>query len=301
MVKNQGAFLRFSNDSVLLSLPSISFRLALTGSWLLLIGLLLSCQAPRPEQAEVTISTPPVKLSGLLLPGSELLASAESACAPGPAELIYLQGMEVQVRDTLGQEQPLQDCLSGVFLQLLDNDRHALLHRYDLPEESVLLATGGNEQRLRLPDGYGLPLYSNETLVLTARWKNEELYRRPQQLTLSAKLSYSRQALKPLTVTVVGSQWAWQSGPEVRHHRWSWPSPPQAEMVAVWPLVGNDCLSLEMMRGEKLVLSVLDNPGLGGGRLDGGDWSLRASSRQADGFQRQSGASLLVYTAREKP
>lgn len=270
----------------------------------LLFLSLLACAGSPPSSLSqsLTLLTPETLVSGLVAPFEGPRGSLAFALEKGPQRKLWLTGAKFRVLDADDREVPSDTTLSGASLQLQSADRHAELHGRDKAGEPLLLACDGRAAEFRLPAGYGLPLLSNETLVLTAQWKNEDLYRRPQRLRLKAELSYTASPRKSVSVQTLGSDWSWRSPPG--RSQQSHPAPEiSSSAVAAVPVLAATCEWVEVRAADsKPLLRLTAGAAAEGCKLDGArPLSLLSGSLNPEPVEQVGTALLLLYHSEASP
>lgn len=175
----------------------------------LVLGLLLlfvcGCEKP-PQGPETSFSTSePQEISTRIAPGAGPVIGWEDLLLESYPEPVWITGVEVRVVDENGGE------LSQSLLDLLTvgwtyPDEHAKRFYPDYQAADVFFRLAAPADKIDLPAGYGIPLWSNEPLALRVRWRNTDLYQKKSQAAAQVTLHFvrDRALTEPLTAVVPG-------------------------------------------------------------------------------------------------
>lgn len=168
----------------------------------LLLCLLVGCK-PVSGPQQVTGLTTPVPLDSLVQEGYGPTTSAKILVLREYPELVFLTGASVRVvpkdASKLSPERAAKLlCRASIRLKS-PPARHAELLNLPYAVEPNLFVFGPGVSQVRLPEGFGIPLRSNEPLWVSAEWMNEDVYLQASEVQLEATVYFSRgQLLKPL-------------------------------------------------------------------------------------------------------
>lgn len=265
--------------------------------WLLVGLVLLACSPSPPADGQLQIETPAARVSGLLPLYEGPRASAEFALEKAPPRPVFLNRITVKVIDAGGREVPAPGLLSGASLQLLSATRHQELHGLKEEPQPILFVLDSSQLSFHLPAGQGIPLFSNETLVLTAQWMNDEVYRQAAEYRLKAEISYAGHVQQPVWPLALGTTWSWRSQPGESSQRTSVAALPEGEIVASYAVLGPTCSGVELVEGDSKVVLRADEatPSQAFALKGGASLSVTAHCRNPDPIERRAGAVLMFY------
>lgn len=147
--------------------------------WLCLLLLLTGCsQTPSGPQTR-RVTTDVVQLDGLIRPDSGPRSSGTLLLGKSFPRRVFLTGASLKLEDLNGQElssQRIEQLLCGASFCFSSPERHqALMQLKRRVDPSIFLFCPG-QLEVRLPEGYGIAVQTNERLVLTVDWMNRDLY-----------------------------------------------------------------------------------------------------------------------------
>ena len=173
------------------------------------LGLLLLfvCGCEKPPQGPETSrsSSEPQEISSRIAPGAGPVIGWEDLLLESYPEPVWVTGVEVEVVDENGQE------LSHSLLDLLTvgwtyPEEHAKRFYPDYQAAEVFFRLAAPTSKVELPQGYGIPLWSNEPLALRVRWRNTDLYQKKSRASAQVTLHFVRDRVltEPLKAVVPG-------------------------------------------------------------------------------------------------
>lgn len=178
---------------------------------LLAAGCGRGVQGPRQVQAV----TPAFPLDRVIQPAQGPSTSRELLVLKEYPETVYLTGASIAVLVDPGSRLTPKEraqLVAGAALSWVNPGRHAqLMDQKEAPDPNLFLL-GQDLPEIHLPEGYGIPMRSNEPLQLTAQWMNRNPYLQPSNVRLQLTLFFTRgQALRPVRVRALYG-WAQRQG-----------------------------------------------------------------------------------------
>lgn len=168
--------------------PSLPRLLRLLTPWLLFLVALSGCGTP---VTETQVRGRPVTIDRLYPPGLGPVSSQDLTLLTTYPEKLWLTGIDVRVKGD-ADDSSVDGVLSGMTLGLSNVERHREIHALQGLLSPSLFHPTASTPSLRLPQGYGIPLMSNEVLYLSSVWQNRELYRQPLKARADTTLHFAR-------------------------------------------------------------------------------------------------------------
>lgn len=171
----------------------------------LLLLFVCGCDKP-PQGPETSRSTSEAQeISTRIAPGAGPVIGWEDLLLESYPEPVWITGVEVEIVDEKGEE------LSHSLLDLLTvgwtyPEEHAKRFYPGRQAAEVFFRLADPTSKIELPQGYGIPLWSNEPLALRVRWRNTDLYQKKSGASARVTLHFVRDRVlsEPLKAVVPG-------------------------------------------------------------------------------------------------
>lgn len=172
------------------------------------------CQRVSGPQS-VQAVTPALTLDRIVQPFSGPSVVQDFLVLKEYPETVFVTGLSVRVLTEEGSRltpKEADQLLATATLSWLNPTRHAELLQLPYQPDPQLFILGSGNQEVKLPEGFGLAMRSNEPLKLTAQWMNRNPYLQPSSVRLQATVHFQRGvSLKPLRVRALYG-WALSQG-----------------------------------------------------------------------------------------
>lgn len=160
------------------------------------------------------MSSPPVLFETPAGWGEGPIFSEKLQLSKAHPEPVYLTSLSVRVVD--GQGQGVEDpgpVLDWWEVAWANPERHGELIGRSSVDTATLIRMGGGERLFRLPDGCGLPMFSNEGLSFRGGWSGQAVAT-GEECKVELELTYqrARELGQPLTPVRVLTAWAGTPG-----------------------------------------------------------------------------------------
>lgn len=178
--------------------PSTRSLQRYAGRTILALSLLLSAAgcSPSPPPSPTQVPGEAVAIDRLYPPATGPSTNQTFTLLKSYPQKVWLTGVDIAVKDQT-TDAPVKGVLSAATVGFQDVERHRQLNALDGPLSPSLFHPGPELTSLELPDGYGIPLQSNEQLYLSAIWQNRDLYRPPLEARLDATLHFAPDTQPP--------------------------------------------------------------------------------------------------------
>lgn len=168
-----------------------------------------SCNTPRPSGPELTTTSGAFQqIDRMIAPGEGPSQSWEALLLKTYPEPVWLLGAEFRVRTGTGEEADpgLVDLLNVGWVY--PKEHNSFFFPETLASDRIFRLSG-KTQSVRLPEGYGVPMWSNEPLSLMVRWRNTNVYQRRDEVQLEVTLHFVRDGVgEPLQAVTVSEVFA---------------------------------------------------------------------------------------------
>ncbi|HIB68836.1 MAG TPA: hypothetical protein EYO33_28035 [Phycisphaerales bacterium] len=192
--------------------------------YLVVLLFLAGCHSV-PQQGEVTVNSPMVKLDVPVDFGRGPRFSRDFLLQKTYPEPLYLQGFSLKVRQSDGSPYAHHENtpLDWWEVSLVNRERHGVLLDRHQEDSETLLRLTGKETELLFPDGMGMPIYSNEPLLFRGGWSvSPSLAEKAPELQAELTIIYARadQLESPLIPIYCRSAWAGRLDPKEGYEPW---------------------------------------------------------------------------------
>lgn len=158
---------------------------------LLIFFLLWGCQAELPTGVQTSTSSSKLQLIDRRIePGRGPLAQHEHLLIKTYPEPVWLLGARVEMVDKEGQAAP-PGLLHLATVNWIYPEDHAERFHPDHPGSRTLFRLSERLTEVALPEGYGIPMGSNEPLSIVIQFKNTDLYQPRTEVRARITLSFA--------------------------------------------------------------------------------------------------------------